>query len=221
VATVALCGFLVGVAMFGAISFVPLFVQAALGSDPSGAGLALTPLLLGWVSMSMVSGRLIPRVGYRPVLLTGLTLVTVGFLGLIQIHRGLPLWPLYTDLTVMGMGMGMTMLTLLLAMQNAVAKHRLGIATSLSVFTRSIGGAVGVAMMGAIIAASLPAATALGRPDQMERALHRAFVAGGVIAVVALVLAFRVPPGLPGHLRVDGTEPQAGLAASDVGRVEP
>jgi len=221
VATVALCGFLVGVAMFGAISFVPLFVQSALGSDPTGAGLALTPLLLGWVSMSMVSGRLIPRVGYRPLLLTGLTLVTAGFLGLIQVHRGVSLWPLYIDLGIMGMGMGMTMLTLLLAMQNAVPKTRLGIATSLGIFTRSIGGAVGVALMGAIIAASLPAAAALARPDQMERALHRAFVVGGIIAAMALAMAFRVPPGLPGHVTADAGGTPGGLTAHDAGSVEP
>jgi EmrB/QacA subfamily drug resistance transporter len=219
VGTVAVCGFLVGVAMFGAISFVPLFVQTALGSDPTGSGLALTPLLLGWVTMSLVSGRLIPRVGYRPLLLTGLTLVTAGFIGLIQVHRGVPLWPLYIDLGIMGMGMGMTMLTLLLAMQNAVPKQRLGIATSLGIFTRSIGGAVGVAMMGAIIAASLPAAVAVARPDQMERALHRAFVAGGIIAAAALIMAFRVPPGVPGQLVADGAG-QTGLAASEAGRVE-
>jgi EmrB/QacA subfamily drug resistance transporter len=222
VGTVAVCGFLVGVAMFGAISFVPLFVQSALGTDPTGAGLALTPLLLGWVSMSMVSGRLIPRIGYRPLLLTGLTFVTAGFLGLIQVHRGISMWPLYADLGVMGMGMGMTMLTLLLAMQNAVPKTRLGIATSLGVFTRSIGGAVGVALMGAIIAASLPAAAASASPDQMEHALHRAFIAGGILAALALVMAFRVPPGLPGHLSPEAdTAVGGGLSTPGPGHIEP
>jgi MFS family permease len=156
-------------------------------------------LLLGWVTMSMVSGRLIPRIGYRPLLLTGVSLITIGFVGLVRFHRGIAMWPLYSDLGVMGMGMGMTMLTLLLAMQNAVPRERLGIATSLGVFTRSIGGAVGVALMGAIVAASLPAAAALARPEQIEAALHRAFVAGGVVAALALVMAFRVPPGLPVH----------------------
>jgi EmrB/QacA subfamily drug resistance transporter len=196
VSALTICGFLVGVAMFGAISFVPLFVQGALGGDARQAGSALTPLLLGWVVMSIVSGRALPRVGYRPLILTGLALVTFGFAGLTRVGRGTAMWALYADLALMGLGMGMTMLTLLIGLQNAVPRSQLGVATSLGQFTRSIGGAIGVAMMGTIVAVSLPP----GRtpdPRQLEHALRNAFVAGTAVAVSALIMALRVPSGRP------------------------
>ena len=196
VAATTLAGFLVGVAMFGALSFVPLFVQSVLGGTARDAGRALTPLLLGWVTMSIVSARLLPRFGYRPIIITGLTLVTVGFLGLIRVERGATPAALYVDLGLMGLGMGTTMLSLLLALQSAVPRERLGVATSIGQFTRSIGGALGVSIMGAIVSVSLPPGGELD-PDQMQRALHNAFVAGAGVAVLALAAAWRVPPGKP------------------------
>ena len=143
VATTIITGFLLGVAMFGALSFVPLFVQAALGGTASDAGRALIPLLLGWVGMSIVTGRVLPRVGFRPMILGGLMLVCLGFFGLLGVDRATGGSGLSIDLGLMGMGMGMTMLSLLLALQQAVSTSRLGVATSVGQFSRSVGGAVG------------------------------------------------------------------------------
>ena len=81
VRTTTLSGFWTGVAMFGTLSFVPLFVQSAMGGTATEAGGALSPLLLGWVGMSVVTGRLISTTGPRPLILTGLSLLTVGFRG--------------------------------------------------------------------------------------------------------------------------------------------
>ena len=130
-----LSGFLVGVAMFGAISFVPLFVQAALGGSAIDAGSALTPLLLGWVLMSIVTGRVLMKVGYRRMVFAGLSCVSFGFFQLSQIDIGASLWMIRAVLAIMGVGMGMTILTLILAVQNAVPRNQLGIATSLGHFT--------------------------------------------------------------------------------------
>lgn len=193
---VTLCTFLLGVAMFGAISYVPLFVQEALGANPTRAGTVLTPLLLGWVTMSIVSGRLLVRTGYRPLVVTGIACVSLGFGGLTFTGRANPWWRLHADLMLMGLGMGMANLSLLLAMQNAVERSRLGAATSLAQFTRTIGGAVGVAIMGALVTASLPAARS-ATPLELERALHRAFAAAIVFSLAALVVARRIPAGLP------------------------
>jgi EmrB/QacA subfamily drug resistance transporter len=206
VTAVTVSGFLVGVAMFGALSFVPLFVQAALGGSATEAGQALAPLLLGWVTMSIVSGRLLPRIGYRPLILGGLTAVTAGFVGLLRVGHGSRPSALYLDLGLMGLGMGATMLALLLALQNAVPRSRLGVATSLGQFTRTVGGAIGVSMMGAIIAISLPPGGETD-PAAMARALHNAFVAGAIVAVLAFVTALRVPAGLPSRRVTD--EPAA------------
>ena len=192
VRTTTLSGFLTGVAMFGALSYVPLFVQAALGGTATEAGGVLSPLLLGWVSMSVVTGRILPRTGHRPLVLVGLSLVTAGFVGLASSSHDTAKGWLYVQLGTMGMGMGLTMLSLLLALQASVPRNRLGIATSFAQFSRSIGGAVGVSVMGAIVAASLPAGGE-SQPALMEAALRRAFVTGAVIVGLALLTAFRIP----------------------------
>jgi EmrB/QacA subfamily drug resistance transporter len=148
-------GFLAGVAMFGAISFVPLFAQGALGATATQAGSLLTPLMLSWVGMSVVGGRILIRVGYRPLCIAGFTLLTLGFVLLSMFQRATPRVWLYVDLILIGAGLGLTMLTLLIAVQQAVSRAQLGIATSLNQFSRSIGGAVGVAVMGAVLSAGL------------------------------------------------------------------
>lgn len=155
VAVSVAAGFLAGVAMFGAISFVPLFAQGALGSTATEAGSLLTPLMLSWVGLSIVGGRLLLKVGYRPTTLAGLFLLTLGFAMLSNYQRATPRVWLYVDLVLIGAGLGLTMLTLLIAVQQSVGRAQLGIATSLNQFSRSIGGAVGVAVMGAVLSAGL------------------------------------------------------------------
>jgi len=156
VVTVAVvAGFMAGVAMFGAISFVPLFAQGALGSTATEAGSLLTPLMLSWVGLSVVGGRLMLRVGYRVMTVAGLSVLTLGFVMISNFHRETPRVWLYADLILIGAGLGMTMLTLLIAVQQAVPRAQLGTATSLNQFSRSIGGAVGVAIMGAVLTAGL------------------------------------------------------------------
>jgi len=150
-------GFLGGVAMFGAISFIPLFAQGALGSTATEAGSLLTPLMLAWVSMSVIGGRLLLRVGYRPITLIGFVILTLGFILLALFGRETPRFWLYFDLVLIGAGLGLTMLTLLIAVQQAVERTKLGVATSLNQFTRSIGGAFGVAIMGTVLTAGLAA----------------------------------------------------------------
>ena len=195
VAATTVSGTLLGISMFGVLAFVPLYVQAALGRSAREAGGVLTPLLLGWVSMSIVTGRLLPRVGFRPFILGGLTCVTVGFAGLAAVDSGTPMWRMHVELGLMGIGMGMTMLSLLLAVQGSVARDQLGVATSLGQFTRSIGGAIGVAVMGAIVTASMPMGDST--PAALALGLHRAFLLGAVVSVAALLSAFLVPGGLP------------------------
>lgn len=149
------CGFLAGIAMFGAISFIPLFAQGALGMTATQAGSLLTPLMLSWVSMSIIGGRLLLRVGYRVITICGFVVLTTGFVFLATFGRQTPAYFLYVDLILIGCGLGMTMLTLLIAVQQAVERHQLGSVTSLNQFSRAIGGAFGVAIMGAVLTAGL------------------------------------------------------------------
>jgi EmrB/QacA subfamily drug resistance transporter len=155
IAAGSVTSFLVGTAMFGALTFIPLFVQGALGGSPTSAGLVLTPFLLSWVSMAVVGGNLMLRVGYRPTVLAGLTLLTLGFAILSMLGPGSPRWLLLVDVGMMGAGMGLVMLALLITMQNSVERNHLGIVTSLNQFSRSIGATVGVAVMGAVMTISL------------------------------------------------------------------
>jgi len=157
-------GFLAGVAMFGAISFVPLFAQGALGSTATAAGSMMMPLMLSWVLMSIVGGRLLLKIGYRPVCIAGFIILTTGFVLLAMFQRETARVWLYIDLALIGAGLGLTMLTLLIAVQQAVERTKLGVATSLNQFSRAIGGAFGVALMGAVLTAGL--ATELNKAAQ-------------------------------------------------------
>jgi EmrB/QacA subfamily drug resistance transporter len=150
-----LAGFLGGIGMFGAISFVPLFAQGALGMSATEAGSLLTPLMLSWVTMSVVGGRLLLKFSYRPLTIIGFTLLTIGFTLMATYGTETPRFWLYAELVIIGMGLGFTMLTLLIAVQQAVERRQLGVATSLNQFSRAIGGAFGVAVMGVALTIGL------------------------------------------------------------------
>jgi EmrB/QacA subfamily drug resistance transporter len=151
----AISGFLAGVAMFGAISFVPLFVQGVQGGTAIQAGTALTPLVLGWVTFSAISARLLLRVGYRWPVLAGMACLTLAFYLMSDMTPGTTRGALAWTMALAGVAMGLVMVPLLIAVQQAVPKRDLGAATSSTTFFRSIGGAVGVAVMGAVLAHQL------------------------------------------------------------------
>jgi EmrB/QacA subfamily drug resistance transporter len=150
-----LVAFLVGTAMFGAIAFMPLFVQAVMGGSATEAGTTLTPLFLGWVLSSIAGAKLAVRTGYRRVTTVGVALIAAGFAALALLGADATRRALLIDALVLGSGMGLSMLALLLAIQHGVERSRLGLATSLNQFARSIGAAVGVAIMGAMLARSM------------------------------------------------------------------
>jgi EmrB/QacA subfamily drug resistance transporter len=151
----AISGFLAGMAMFGTITFIPLFIQGVLGGSATEAGSALTPFVLGWVTLSVVSARLLLRVGYRWPVIGGMVCLAVAFL--LMSHMGLGTSRAVTarNMLLAGMGMGLIMVPLLIAVQNAVPRADLGAATSATTFFRAIGGAVGVAVMGAVLSVEL------------------------------------------------------------------
>lgn len=153
----AATGLLAGMAMFGAVPYVPLYVQAVLGGSAVHAGLVLTPFVLGWVICSILSARLVLRIGYRSVVTAGMALLALAFFLLAGLDQSADRLTTVRDVLVAGFGMGMIMVPMLIAVQNAVPKSDLGAATSLTFFFRTIGGTVGVAMMGAVMAHRLQA----------------------------------------------------------------
>jgi EmrB/QacA subfamily drug resistance transporter len=189
VTAATLNGFLSGMAMFGAISFVPLFLQSVSGMSATAAGFVLTPFVLGWVAMSIVSARLVLRLGYRVLVVSGMACLSVAFLLLSRWGPGLTQAVAMRDALLGGLGMGLTFVPMLIAVQSAVPRPDLGAATSMTQFCRTIGGAVGLSVMGAVMIRRLAA----GAP--MADALHAVFTVGLVISVAAFVSAFLVPGG--------------------------
>ena len=207
-------GFLAGVAMFAAITFVPLLAQGVLGATATEAGSFLTPLMLSWVLMSIVGGRLLMRFGSRVLVVLGLLFMLGGFIALATFTRTTPRSLLMVELIFIGAGLGLVMLTLLIASQHSVRREQLGITTSLNQFSRSIGGAIGVAVLGALLSAGLaryssnpnalvnpearahlPAAELARLRGALEGTLRNIFATSAAVVGLALLGAFTLPGG--------------------------
>src|SRR5881296_516527 len=181
--------FLAGMAMFGALSFVPLFLQSVTGASATGAGMVLTPFILGWVAMSVTSARLVLRIGYRTVVTAGMACLMGAFLLFTRWSATLTQGVAMRDVLLAGVGMGMVVVPMLIAVQSAVPRSDLGAATAMTQFFMSIGGAVGLSVMGAVMAQRLHA----GLP--MAEALHGVFRVGFTVCVLAVASALLVPAG--------------------------
>ncbi len=147
----ALHGMFALMALIGTMSYLPLFVQAVIGTNAAEAGRILIPFIIPWVLSSIIGGRLILRFGYRPLVLTGMISMLIGSAMLAQVSPGTTRLRLSLDVIFLGMGGGLTMATLMIAAQHAVAPTQLGITTSTVQFARSIGAAFGTAIMGSLM----------------------------------------------------------------------
>jgi EmrB/QacA subfamily drug resistance transporter len=144
-------GFIVGLALFGGVTYLPVFFQIVHGESPTISGLQLLPLLVGLIICSTGSGIVISKTGrYRAFPIAGTALMTVGLLLLSQVGIGTSLAMVALFMFVLGVGLGCVMQVLVLIVQNAVPYSELGVATSSATFFRSIGGSFGVAIFGAI-----------------------------------------------------------------------
>ena len=144
-------GFIVGFAMFGAITYLPVFFQIVHGESPTESGLQLLPLLAGLIICSTGSGIVISKTGrYRIFPIAGTALITIGLVLLAQVGIATSLIVSALYMFVLGVGLGCVMQVLVLIVQNAVPYSELGVATSGQTFFRSIGGSFGTAIFGAI-----------------------------------------------------------------------
>ena len=149
-------GFIVGFALFGAVTYLPLYLQIVKEHSPSSSGLLLTPMMVGLLITSIGSGQLISRFGrYKPFPIVGTALMTLAMFLLSGIGVSMPIWQTALYMVVLGFGLGMTMQVLVLAAQNSVAYEQLGVATSGSTLFRQVGGSIGVSIFGAIFANQL------------------------------------------------------------------
>jgi EmrB/QacA subfamily drug resistance transporter len=146
-------GFVVGFALFGAVTYLPLFLQVVKGATPTGSGLQLLPLMGGLLITSIVSGQLITRTGrYKLFPIVGTAVMTLGLYLLSTMSPTSSSGTVSLFMFILGLGLGMVMQVLILAVQNAVDYADLGVATSGATLFRSIGGSLGTAVLGAIFA---------------------------------------------------------------------
>jgi EmrB/QacA subfamily drug resistance transporter len=200
-----------GVMQFGATSFIPPFAQGVLGRTPIEAGLALGAMTVGWPVGSVTTGWFLIRIGLRRAVIAGSLASLVGASILATLTPSSPLAPLALGSGVMGLGMGIMSTPLLVGAQTAVGYRKRGVVTSLVNFTRSLGGAVGVAALGATLNAAIgPRAEELtplldprGHGTLSAAAedarlvfaggLHTVFLALVAVASLMFLLALRLP----------------------------
>ena len=180
--------FMTGMGMFGAIIFIPLFMQGVIGVSATQSGSLLTPLMLTLIVGSIVSGQLVSRLGrYKILAIVGLAIMTVGLVLLSGMHSDTTQGIVVRNMIVVGLGLGLTMPIYTLVVQNAVDRRLLGAATAATQFFRQIGGTVGTAIFTSLMlgryhehfAASVPAnvpqqaLTAFDNPLQLLQILPR------------------------------------------------
>lgn len=212
-----------GAAMFGAIVFVPLFVQGVLGGSATTAGSVLTPMSLGWVSGSLVGGRLVYRAGPRRMVLAGMVLMSAAYLLLAQVGAGASYFAVTFHVFVLGAGMGVVTVSIVVGIQNNVGIHSMGSASSVPVLFRNVGASIGMALMGSLFTGRMmqrgsgnpepglrfpdpkllldPVQRGLMEPEvlwsmrvTMASALEAAFWLGFALALVGVVLSLWIPP---------------------------
>src|SRR4051812_47563333 len=188
----------VGVAMFGSSVFLGQYLQISRGYSPTAAGLLTVPMVGGMLISSTVSGILITRFGrWKRFLLSGSILVVAGFALLSTLDHRTPMLLLGVFLFVLGIGIGMTMQNLVLSVQNTVAASDLGAASSAVAFFRSLGGTIGVSVLGAVLSSHV---TDLIR--QGLAATPYAAAASSGSGGVGLADFADAPPALQGLIRV-------------------
>ena len=219
-------GILSGWAMFGSLTYVPLFVQAVLGTSATQAGFTLTPQSLAWTFASILAGYLLLKVGYRSLALTGMVLLAAGAFFMTQIGTHTSYGLLMFYLAIMGLGMGLSFPAFLIAVQSHVQKKDLGTATSTLQFSRSIGGTLGVSVMGVALTSKLAsrladlgvdpgsvsidsllettsqASAAFTGPirEALAAATAYLFLIAFGVALLGLVVVMFTPPGKIAHL---------------------
>jgi EmrB/QacA subfamily drug resistance transporter len=198
----------VGFALFGALTYLPLFQQVVRGLSPTASGLQLLPVMGGLVTSSIISGQVITRTGrYKLFPIAGTALATLGMWLLSSLDETTATGVAALHMLILGLGLGMVMQVLVLATQNAVPYDQLGVATSGATLFRSIGGSLGTAVLGAIftnrLSAELASTLPPGAPDpasagidpqrvqHLPKPIHDAFIAAftDALHVVFLVAA--------------------------------
>lgn len=222
IAISSIANFLVGGVLMGITSYIPSYVQGVLGQTATMSGSVLTPLSIGWPLATFIAGPRMVKWGFRRTALIGLVMIAVTTILINFVSVSIGVWYPMVVLLFMGMGMGLCTMAFVVAVQSAVQWNRRGVATASLQFIRSLGSAVGVAVMGALMNAkiiavlggnpSIPdplnATNALLDADKrsqlpvellhklqsaFDNALHHAFLVSAIFGVLGLIVTFYFP----------------------------
>jgi EmrB/QacA subfamily drug resistance transporter len=151
-----IAGLITGIAMFGALAYLPTYLQMATGASATKAGLLMIPMMMGLLVTSVISGQLVSKTGrYKWLPITGTSLVAVSLALLSTMTPSLPIWVLCSYLAIMGVGLGMSMQILILIVQNSFPISQVGTATASNNYFRQIGASLGSALVGSLFVARL------------------------------------------------------------------
>ena len=199
--TTSLASLAVGGVLIGLTSYVPLYAQSVLGHSALVAGFALAALTLGWPIAASFAGRIYLRIGFRSTALIGTVVAVVGVAGLTLLRPTSSIWQVGATCFVIGLGMGLVAAPTLIAAQSSVGWGARGVVTGTSMFARSMGSALGIAVFGAIANAGLgnhvgggnaTTASAIA-PSVMANALQHVFLATAIGALGMLLAVFLMP----------------------------
>src|SRR4029453_17100842 len=191
----------IGAALFGAITYLPTFLQVANGASASNSGLLLVPIMGGLLVASIAAGQIITRTGrYRRFPIVGMAVTALAMFLLSTLDTTSSRWESGAYMALLGAGVGMVMQILVLATQNEAPVEDLGVATSTVTFFRAVGGSVGVALFGALFAHRLtdllggtPAAGLTPAEIAQLPAPQQAQLAGAFSAAITMVFLYAVP----------------------------
>jgi len=214
IATTTASSLMLGATMNGVLNFLPLHVQGVLGAGPTASGLVIAPMLVGWPIASALTSRLLTRVGYRRPVRFGALLTLVGASAVVPLvaSQSAP-WMIGLAMLIFGFGMGLANTAILIGVQASVGWEQRGVVTATTMFARTMGGALGVGGLGAVLAGRLERSldpnvvralldpelrvAALAMPGAVEAlgsALAPIFWGGALAAALALVGALLHPP---------------------------
>jgi EmrB/QacA subfamily drug resistance transporter len=187
-----IAGALVGAGMISMVTYVPLYVQGVLGGTPTEAGSAITPMVIGWPIASAIGGRVLPRVGFRPLIQGGLVFSALSAAALaLFLKPGVSVHVPQAATAMFGVGLGFANTALLIAVQTSVEWRQRGVATASTMFARTIGGTLAVGVLGGILSAALLSDGSIP-PDAADQLLGPAHGAGlNPLVVRALGISLR------------------------------
>jgi EmrB/QacA subfamily drug resistance transporter len=207
----------VGFALFGSVTYLPMFLQQVKGSTPTASGLEMMPMMAGTLLTSIGSGQLITRWGrYRPFPIIGTATATAALLLLSRVTAATPLPVLLAQLALLGMGLGFVTQVLIVAVQNAAPYEDLGAATSGATMFRLIGGSVGTAVLGTMFMSR----SAGGGPAAIAAGLADVFLAAAAVCALGFVLSWLIPQR-PLRQTVAAASADAGKDAGDAFAMPP